>query len=82
MGALVPAIHQSAWWLDAVGGSVCGGVTAHRARFRDLVTAVWIPLSTALNLVNHSMGESDLYPFVLPEPVLDKLEFVASLRPA
>ncbi|PZU45717.1 MAG: hypothetical protein DI566_09695 [Microbacterium sp.] len=53
-----------------------------RARFRDLVTAVWIPLSTALNLVNRSMGESDLYPFVLPEPVLDKLEFVASLRPA
>ena len=35
-GALVPAIHQGAWWLDAVGGSVCGGVTAHQARFRDL----------------------------------------------
>lgn len=35
-GALVPAIQQAAWWLDAVGGSVCGGVTAHQARFRDL----------------------------------------------
>ena len=38
-GALVPAIQQAAWWLDAVGGSVCGGVTAHQARFRDLRAA-------------------------------------------
>ncbi|MGB4776760.1 zinc-binding metallopeptidase family protein [Microbacterium sp.] len=52
------------------------------ARFRDLVANVWIPLSTALNLVNRSMGKDDLYPFVLPDTVLDKLDFVASLRPA
>lgn len=51
-------------------------------RFRDLVTDVWMPLSTALNLVNRSMGREDLYPFVIPEPVLDKLDFVASLRGA
>ncbi|WP_372736744.1 hypothetical protein [Nocardioides sp.] len=25
------------------------------------------------------MGKDDLYPFVIPRPVLDKLEFVASL---
>lgn len=53
-----------------------------RERFRDLVTAVWMPLTTALNLVNRSMGKDDLYPFVIAEPVLDKLDFVASLRPA
>lgn len=53
-----------------------------RARFRDLVTEVWVPLSTALNLVNRSMGKDDLYPFVLAETVLDKLDFVASLRPS
>ncbi|WP_404430613.1 putative zinc-binding peptidase [Microbacterium lacus] len=51
------------------------------ARFRDLVTRVWVPLATALNLVNRSMGKDDLYPFVIVEPVLDKLDFVASLRP-
>ena len=28
-----------------------------------------------------SMGKADLYPFVIPDPVLDKLEFIASLRP-
>ncbi len=50
--------------------------------FRDVVTGVWIPLSTALNQINRSMGKEDLYPFVIPAPVLDKLEFVASLSPA
>jgi hypothetical protein len=52
------------------------------SHFRDLVTGVWVPLSTALNMINRSMGKDDLYPFVIPAPVLDKLEFVASLRPS
>jgi hypothetical protein len=49
--------------------------------FRDVVTGIWVPLSVALNMINRSMGREDLYPFVIPAPVLDKLEFVASLRP-
>jgi hypothetical protein len=53
-----------------------------RQRFRDLVTAVWMPLSIALNLMNRSMGQDDLYPFVIGDKVLEKLDFVASLRPA
>jgi hypothetical protein len=47
--------------------------------FRDVVAGVWAPLSVALNMVNRSMGKDDLYPFVIPPPVLDKLDFVASL---
>jgi hypothetical protein len=47
--------------------------------FSDLVTGVWIPLSTALNQINRAMGSDDLYPFVIPPPVLDKLDFVAAL---
>jgi len=47
--------------------------------FRDLVRGVWIPLAIALNQINRSMGKDDLYPFVIPEPVLDKLDFVARL---
>ena len=47
--------------------------------FRDVVTGVWAPLTVALNMINRSMGKDDLYPFVIPAPVLDKLEFVASL---
>lgn len=48
-------------------------------RFRDLVRAVWVPLSVALNQINRSMGKGDVYPFVIPAPVLDKLDFVAGL---
>lgn len=51
------------------------------ASIEDLVTQVWVPLSIALNNVNRSMGKADLYPFVLPRPVLDKLAFAASLVP-
>ncbi|MGB0099206.1 MAG: putative zinc-binding metallopeptidase [Nocardioides sp.] len=50
--------------------------------FADLVTGVWIPLTVALNMINRSMGKDDLYPFVIAPPVLDKLDFVASLAPA
>ncbi|SDC35948.1 zinc-binding metallopeptidase family protein [Nocardioides lianchengensis] len=52
------------------------------SNFRDVVTGIWVPLSTALNMINRSMGKDDLYPFVIPAPVLDKLDFVASLRGA
>ncbi len=51
------------------------------AEFREVVTGTWMPLSTALNVSNRSMGRDDLYPFVIPQPVLDKLAFVASLIP-
>jgi hypothetical protein len=47
--------------------------------FRDLVVGVWVPLTAALNMINRSMGRDDLYPFVIPAPVLDKLDFVARL---
>lgn len=47
--------------------------------FRDLVRGVWVPLSTGLNQINRSMGAQDLYPFVLPDPVLDKLDLVYDL---
>ncbi|CAN5138750.1 putative zinc-binding metallopeptidase [soil metagenome] len=58
-----------------------GGI-ADFSRFRDVVTGVWIPLSIALNQMNRSMGKDDVYPFVIPPPVLDKLDFVASLAPS
>jgi hypothetical protein len=36
----------------------------------------WLPLSWSLNMVNRSMGHDDLYPFVLPVAVLDKMQFI------
>ena len=39
----------------------------------------WFPLTYALNAVNRSMGEDDLYPFVLSPPAIAKLAFVHDL---
>jgi hypothetical protein len=64
----------------AYGLITVAGVDAF-SRFRDLATGVWMPLTISLNMINRSMGKADLYPFVIPDPVLDKLEFIASLRP-
>ncbi|MFT4287140.1 putative zinc-binding metallopeptidase [Nocardioides sp.] len=47
--------------------------------FPRLISEVWVPLTTALNVINRSMGREDLYPFVIPPPVVDKLDFVATL---
>lgn len=36
----------------------------------------WLPLTFAVNSINRSMGLTDLYPFVLPPPVIVKLTFL------
>lgn len=36
----------------------------------------WLPLTAALNSLNHSMGQGDAYPFVLARPAIDKLAVV------
>jgi hypothetical protein len=62
-------------------GLLTVGAIGDFSQFRDVVTGVWIPLSIALNQMNRSMGKDDVYPFVIPPPVLDKLDFVSSLVP-
>ena len=42
----------------------------------DTIIEMWLPLSWALNMVNRSMGHDDLYPFVLPPKVLEKMRFI------
>ncbi len=44
----------------------------------DLVR-VWLPVSTALNSLNRTMGKEELYPFILSPPVIEKLAFVHGL---
>ncbi|NEV61895.1 zinc-binding metallopeptidase family protein [Thiorhodococcus minor] len=46
--------------------------------FRPIIDT-WIPLTFALNSINRSMGQPDLYPFVLSQPVIGKLEFIHDL---
>ena len=42
----------------------------------DTIIERWLPLAWALNMVNRSMGRDDLYPFVLPTVVLEKMRFI------
>ncbi|MBC7139111.1 MAG: putative zinc-binding peptidase [Defluviimonas sp.] len=51
----------------------------HRVRRIRRLLAAWMPLTVALNALNRSMGQADLYPFVLPPAVLEKLAFVHDL---
>jgi hypothetical protein len=39
----------------------------------------WLPLTFALNSINRSMGQPDLYPFIITPPVIEKLGFVHNL---
>jgi hypothetical protein len=45
----------------------------------DRLIAAWLPLTYAVNSLNRSMGQPDLYPFVLSEPAIDKLRFIHDL---
>jgi hypothetical protein len=45
----------------------------------DALIGAWLPLTYAVNSLNRSMGQPDLYPFALAEPVLAKLRFVHDL---
>ena len=45
----------------------------------DRIIEWWLPLTWALNQINRSMGHQDLYPFVLPPKVLEKMEFIHEL---
>jgi len=42
----------------------------------DTMLAEWIPLTCALNSINRGMGLADLYPFVIPPAVIEKLRFI------
>jgi hypothetical protein len=45
----------------------------------DALVAAWLPLTYAVNGLNHSMGQQDLYPFILAPAVMGKLRFVHGL---
>jgi hypothetical protein len=45
----------------------------------DRMIELWLPLAWSLNMINRSMGHQDLYPFVLPPQVLNKMRLVHKL---
>ena len=48
----------------------------HRARRFTTLIEAWLPLTYAVNSLNRSMGQPDLYPFLLSPPAIAKLEAI------
>ena len=61
----------------ALGAEV--GFDPYAAGPIDRLVAAWLPLTFALNGLNRCMGLSDLYPFILSPPVVEKLGFIHRL---
>jgi hypothetical protein len=51
----------------------------YKARSAKRIVSAWVPLTVAMNSLQRSMGEKDLYPFVLTPAVMDKLEYMHRL---
>lgn len=51
---------------------------SHTASLERIIES-WIPLTFAVNSINRSMGQQDLYPFVLSAPVIGKLSYIHDL---
>lgn len=45
----------------------------------DAIFKLWLPITFALNSLNRSMGLTDIYPFVITNPVKEKLKFIHSV---
>jgi hypothetical protein len=48
----------------------------YRAEKAQRLVTAWVPISLALNTFQRSMGQGDIYPFVLPPAVVEKLDFI------
>jgi hypothetical protein len=51
----------------------------YRVRDPSSLIETWIPLSNALNSLNRTMGQPDLYPFILSPRVVEKLSAIHNL---
>ncbi len=69
------ALDTCAWCGFAPASATFGQTLLGPSAFRTIID-MWLPLSWSLNMVNRSMGHDDLYPFVLPVTVLEKMKFI------
>ncbi|WAJ47179.1 putative zinc-binding metallopeptidase [Mycobacterium sp. Aquia_216] len=68
-------LDTSAWCGFAPASATFDRPALGPSAFPNIIE-MWLPLSWSLNMVNRSMGRDDLYPFVLPVAVLDKMQFI------
>lgn len=78
---IVDTLETASAYRVAVDGAFAagGGSNPYRAGDMERLVAAWTPLTIAINSLNRSMGQPDLYPFVLPIPAIDKLNFIREL---
>jgi hypothetical protein len=69
------ALDTSAWCGMAAASATFDRPALGPSAFQTIID-MWLPLSWSLNMVNRSMGHDDLYPFVLPTAVLEKMKFI------
>ncbi|MFA5900320.1 MAG: putative zinc-binding peptidase [Hyphomicrobium sp.] len=51
----------------------------YKAKDVDTLVQAWLPVAFAVNSLNRSMGQPDLYPFVISAPAIAKLQYVHDL---
>ncbi|HET9893088.1 MAG TPA: putative zinc-binding metallopeptidase [Mycobacterium sp.] len=68
-------LDTSAWCGLAPASATIDRPALGPSAFQTIID-MWLPLSWSLNMVNRSMGHDDLYPFVLPVAVLEKMKFI------
>lgn len=54
-------------------------VDPYEATNIDQIIAAWVPLTVAINSINRSLGQPDLYPFVLTDAIVRKIDYVFRL---
>ena len=61
--------------------SLAEGVDPYRIPTIEALIARWLPLTFAMNSLARSLGQADLYPFILTPRVIEKLGFIHGLMP-
>jgi len=56
-----------------------GDLDPYREQDIERLIVDWLPLTFAVNNLNRSMGQPDLYPFILSKPAIAKLGFIHAL---
>ncbi len=75
---MVDGLETAAAFGAAIGTGEAVADPYHADDPQRLVTA-WVPTTVAINAINRSMGQPDLYPFVLSPAVSEKLAFIHAM---
>ena len=51
----------------------------HRGVPMQKLIDAWLPLTYAVNCLNRSMGQPDIYPFVIAPKVIEKMAYIHAL---